>query len=127
MPPPPGIGRGSPLDGGRRIAFKTGTSYGFRDAWAVGYDGLHAVGVWIGRPDGGPHLGSYGITAAAPVMLRVFDALAAASPRGGFRRAPLGPLASPRELPERLKRLRRHDAATTASILPSFFRETIPS
>ena len=36
------------------IAFKTGTSYGYRDAWAVGFDGRHTVGVWVGRADGRP-------------------------------------------------------------------------
>ena len=33
-------------------AYKTGTSYGYRDAWAVGYDGKYVVAVWVGRPDG---------------------------------------------------------------------------
>jgi penicillin-binding protein 1C len=61
--------------GGRRVAFKTGTSYGFRDAWAVGYDADHTVGVWVGRPDGGYTPGLSGLTSAAPVMLEVFDLL----------------------------------------------------
>ena len=39
---------------GGRIAFKTGTSYGYRDAWALGFDGSRTIGVWVGRPDGGP-------------------------------------------------------------------------
>jgi len=39
---------------GGRIAFKTGTSYGYRDAWSVGFDGKRTVGVWVGRPDGAP-------------------------------------------------------------------------
>jgi penicillin-binding protein 1C len=37
-----------------RIAYKTGTSYGYRDAWAIGFDGKTAIGVWVGRPDGAP-------------------------------------------------------------------------
>src|ERR1700722_15961772 len=37
-----------------RIAFKTGTSYGYRDAWSVGFDGRITIGVWVGRPDGAP-------------------------------------------------------------------------
>ena len=41
-----------------RIAFKTGTSYGYRDAWAVGFDGRMTIGVWVGRPDGAPVPGS---------------------------------------------------------------------
>ena len=56
-----------------RIAFKTGTSYGYRDAWSVGFDGRITIGVWVGRPDGAPVPGLVGRTAAAPVL---FDAFA---------------------------------------------------
>jgi penicillin-binding protein 1C len=57
---------------GGRIAFKTGTSYGYRDAWAVGFDGRRAVGVWVGRPDGAPVPGIAGRTAAAPILFDAF-------------------------------------------------------
>jgi penicillin-binding protein 1C len=60
-----------------RIAFKTGTSYGYRDAWSVGFDGRHTIGVWVGRPDGAPVPGLVGRTAAAPIL---FDAFARVSP-----------------------------------------------
>ena len=43
-----------------RIAFKTGTSYGYRDAWSIGFDGKHTIGVWVGRPDGAPVPGLVG-------------------------------------------------------------------
>ncbi len=56
-----------------RIAFKTGTSYGYRDAWSVGFDGKHTIGVWVGRPDGAPVPGLVGREAAAPIL---FDAFA---------------------------------------------------
>ena len=56
-----------------RIAFKTGTSYGYRDAWSVGFDGRITIGVWVGRPDGAPVPGLLGRTAAAPIL---FDAFA---------------------------------------------------
>jgi penicillin-binding protein 1C len=56
-----------------RIAFKTGTSYGYRDAWSVGFDGKRTVGVWVGRPDGAPVPGLVGRAAAAPIL---FDAFA---------------------------------------------------
>jgi penicillin-binding protein 1C len=115
-PPPPGIARRQALDGGRRIAFKTGTSYGFRDAWAVGFDSTHAVGVWIGRPDGAPHLGSYGITAAAPAMMRVFDLLPTPA-RAIDAGAVPGALASGRDLPSRLQRFTGAEAGTAFSIL----------
>jgi penicillin-binding protein 1C len=56
-----------------RIAFKTGTSYGYRDAWSVGFDGRITIAVWVGRPDGAPVPGLVGRTAAAPIL---FDAFA---------------------------------------------------
>jgi penicillin-binding protein 1C len=56
-----------------RIAFKTGTSYGYRDAWSVGFDGRITIGVWVGRPDGAPVPGLVGRIAAAPIL---FDAFA---------------------------------------------------
>src|SRR5262249_3612151 len=58
---------------GGRIAFKTGTSYGYRDAWAVGFDGKRTIGVWVGRADGAPVPGLIGRAAAAPIL---FDAFA---------------------------------------------------
>ncbi len=67
---------------GGRIAFKTGTSYGYRDAWAVGFDGKRTIGVWVGRPDGAPVPGLVGRVAAAPIL---FDAFA----RTGKLPAPL--------------------------------------
>jgi penicillin-binding protein 1C len=57
---------------GGRIAFKTGTSYGYRDAWALGFDGKRTVGVWVGRPDGAPVPGLTGRTAAAPILFDTF-------------------------------------------------------
>jgi len=77
VPPPV---NGSP----GRIAYKTGTSYGYRDAWAIGFDGADVVGVWVGRPDGTPVPGLSGIESAAPVLFEAFD-------RIGPRRASLKP------------------------------------
>lgn len=57
------------------IAWKTGTSYGFRDAWAVGVDPHYTVGVWVGRPDGTPLPGHFGAAAAGPILFDVFHAL----------------------------------------------------
>lgn len=54
------------------IAFKTGTSYGYRDGWAAGFDGRYVVATWIGRPDGTPTPGLTGLTAAAPLLFDVF-------------------------------------------------------
>lgn len=65
------------------IAYKTGTSYGHRDAWAIGWDGRHVVGVWIGRPDAAPVPGLTGIDAAAPVLLDAFAGLGPRTPLPG--------------------------------------------
>ncbi|MDA1298738.1 MAG: penicillin-binding protein 1C [Proteobacteria bacterium] len=54
------------------VAVKTGTSYGFRDSWAVGVSADHTVGVWLGRPDNKPVPGHYGAVTAVPLMARLF-------------------------------------------------------
>ena len=56
----------------RGIAYKTGTSYGYRDAWSVGYDGRHVLGVWVGRADAGAVPGLSGYISAAPVLFEAF-------------------------------------------------------
>ena len=73
-PPPPGMAYAS-LTGGRAVAFKTGTSYGFRDAWAVGTSPGTTIGVWTGRVEGTPRPGNVGRAAAAPMMLQAFGLL----------------------------------------------------
>ena len=57
------------------LAWKTGTSYGFRDAWAIGVGPRYLIGIWIGRPDGTPVPGQFGLASAAPLMLQVHDVL----------------------------------------------------
>lgn len=57
------------------LAWKTGTSYGFRDAWAIGVGPRHLIGIWIGRPDGTPVPGQFGLASAAPLLLQVHDLL----------------------------------------------------
>ena len=88
-----------------RIAFKTGTSYGYRDAWSVGFDGRITIGVWVGRPDGAPVPGLVGRTAAAPILFDAFartGKLPAALPK-----PPKGALvASNAKLPLPLRRFR---------------------
>jgi penicillin-binding protein 1C len=61
--------------GAQGIAWKTGTSWGGRDAWAFGFDSRHVVAVWIGRPDGTPLPGATGTSLALPQLARVFDLL----------------------------------------------------
>ena len=59
----------------KRIAWKTGTSFGFRDAWAVGVTPKYTIGVWIGNADGEGRPGVIGLHAAAPVMFDVLRML----------------------------------------------------
>jgi penicillin-binding protein 1C len=61
----------------REIAWKTGTSFGFRDAWAVGMTSDYLVGVWVGNADGEGRPGLTGVSAAAPLMFEVFRLLPA--------------------------------------------------
>lgn len=59
----------------QEIAWKTGTSFGFRDAWAVGLNSKYVVGVWVGNADGEGRPGLVGRTAAAPLLFDVFSSL----------------------------------------------------
>lgn len=55
------------------VAFKTGTSYGYRDAWAAGVSGEYAIIIWVGRADGAPRPGETGRKAALPLLFEVAD------------------------------------------------------
>ena len=59
----------------RKIAWKTGTSYGLRDGWAVGVTPHYAVGVWTGNADGEGRPGLTGIATAAPILFEIFGIL----------------------------------------------------
>lgn len=101
-PPPLNAKRG-------RLAYKTGTSYGYRDAWAVGYDGRHTIAVWVGRPDAAATPGLVGHAAAAPILFDAFTRVSArrtslpAPPAGAVR-------ATGSQLPPPLKRFREGGA-----------------
>ncbi|WP_457647191.1 penicillin-binding protein 1C [Profundibacter sp.] len=102
LAPPPNAPR-------NRLAYKTGTSYGHRDAWALGFDGQHVVGVWMGRADGTPVPGAFGGGLAAPVLFEVFSRIKPAL-------TPLPPpppaalTVSNAELPQPLQRFRGRNA-----------------
>lgn len=107
LAPPPG----APLN---RLAYKTGTSYGHRDAWAIGFDGRHVAGVWMGRADGSSVPGAFGGDLAAPVLFQAFGRLKPA----------LDPLPPPppatlilpnARLPQPLQRFRPRDAVFSAA------------
>ena len=108
------IGTPPPENGAAgRIAFKTGTSYGYRDAWSVGFDGKYTIGIWVGRPDGAPVPGLIGRMAAAPILFDAFARLPTApSP---LPRAPAGVLVTTNaKLPQPLKHFAPGDRAGEA-------------
>jgi penicillin-binding protein 1C len=86
------------------IAYKTGTSYGYRDAWAIGYNARYTVGVWVGRPDGAFSAERMGREAAAPILFRILDQL----PHAGSAAAATPPagaiIAGTNDLPANLRR-----------------------
>ncbi|WP_152826292.1 penicillin-binding protein 1C [Fertoeibacter niger] len=107
LAPPPGASA-------NRLAYKTGTSYGHRDAWALGYDGRHVIGVWMGRADGTPVPGAFGGELAAPVLFQAFNRLKPAL----MAQPPAPPatlLISNAELPQPLQRFRSRGAAFQAA------------
>ncbi len=103
-PPPPGV-LPAEIRRGRRLAFKTGTSYGYRDFWAVGYDPEFTIGVWAGRADGTPMPGRSGRLTAAPILFKIGDLLGPALPRSEAAPPPGALLATHNDLPARLQRL----------------------
>ena len=61
------------------LAWKTGTSYGYRDAWAIGLNARYIIGIWTGRPDGTPVAGQFGFASAVPVLNQVNNMLQSSS------------------------------------------------
>ena len=72
---PDGEGNWELFNSSKTIAWKTGTSFGFRDAWAVGLTPQYAIGVWVGNADGEGRPGLIGVEKAAPILFDVFNAL----------------------------------------------------
>jgi penicillin-binding protein 1C len=90
---------------GGRFAYKTGTSYGYRDAWAIGYDGRYVIVVWVGRPDNSSIPGLMGRSAAAPILFDAFERIP--GPRARLQSAPANVIrAMNADLPAPLKRWR---------------------
>ncbi len=106
LAPPPG----APSN---RLAYKTGTSYGHRDAWAIGFDGKHVIGIWMGRADGTPVPGAFGADVAAPVLFQAFNRL-----KGKLDPQPPAPastlLVANAGLPQPLQRFRSRSAVFEA-------------
>lgn len=96
-----------------RIAFKTGTSYGYRDAWAVGYDRRFTVGVWVGRPDGTAVPGLIGRLVAAPILFDAFGRLG--TEPEALAMPPFALHATTATLPPPLRHIRKDVPKTIAS------------
>lgn len=111
MPPP----AGAPAN---RLAYKTGTSYGHRDAWAIGFDGAHVIGIWMGRADGTPVPGAFGGDLAAPVLFQAFARL-----KRGLEPLPAPPAATLMvangALPQPLRQFRSRAAAFAVADAPA--------
>jgi len=104
---PDGWSMGRGIERDREIAFKTGTSYGYRDAWSMGFSNRYTVGVWVGRADGSTRPGHFGRNDAAPLLLKVFGLLPpeersqSSPPEGAFV------VQNAEQLPRGLQRFRR--------------------
>jgi penicillin-binding protein 1C len=110
VPPPGAYG----LAG--KVAFKTGTSYGHRDAWALGWDGTHTAGVWLGRPDGTPVPGAFGGEMAAPLLIEAL-ALARQGPAALAPPPPEALLLANAELPGPLRRFGGRNERASLSVM----------
>jgi penicillin-binding protein 1C len=107
-----------------RIAYKTGTSYGYRDAWAVGFDRTHTIAVWVGRPDNGSVPGLVARQVAAPIL---FDAFARIGLEPDARPAPREAITARNgALPAPLRHLRRDIAKTASPSAPGTLRIAFP-
>ncbi|KJF73194.1 penicillin-binding protein 1C [Agrobacterium arsenijevicii] len=105
----------------RGIAYKTGTSYGYRDAWSVGYDGRHVIGVWVGRADNGAVPGIAGYATAAPILFEAFA-------RSGVAITPMPPAPSgvARVAVSDLPANQRRFTMTASGLLSASRRESAP-
>ncbi|MGO4170935.1 penicillin-binding protein 1C [Bosea sp. TAF32] len=107
-----------------RIAYKTGTSYGYRDAWAVGFDRKHTIGVWVGRADNGAVPGLVGRAVAAPILFDAFARLGI-DPRP-FPQPADAIVASTGHLPPPLRHLRQDVPKTVTAMTTPTLKLAFP-
>ncbi len=100
-----------------QLAYKTGTSYGYRDAWAIGFDRNWTIAVWVGRPDGQPVPGLVGRLAAAPILFDTFQRIG--TPPDPVPQPPNVLLATSVTLPPPLRNIRKDGLKTTAATTQS--------
>jgi len=87
----------------QKVRYKTGTSYGFRDAWAIGYDSNYTVGVWVGHPDNSAGKNRTGRKRAAPLLFETFELLPQAKPGRHFFKPDGVQLVVHKDLPKNLQ------------------------
>lgn len=107
---------------GRRVAWKTGTSFGFRDGWAIGVTPNHAVGVWVGNADGEGRPNLTGFRAAAPILFDLIDLL----PEDGWFQPPHDDLAVVEICQHSGRRASAHCAHTAPQAIPRAGLATVP-
>lgn len=107
-----------------RIAYKTGTSYGYRDAWAVGFDRKHTIGIWVGRADNGAVPGLVGRAVAAPILFDAFARLGI-DPRP-FPQPADAIVANTGHLPPPLRHLRQDVPKTVAAMTTPTLKLAFP-
>lgn len=73
---------------GQNIAYKTGTSYGYRDAWTIAYSKEYTVSIWVGKPDNSPQIKHTGSNTASPLAFEVFSILEALKPQNHWQYSP---------------------------------------
>ncbi|MGO4439476.1 penicillin-binding protein 1C [Rhizobium sp. RAF56] len=105
----------------RGIAYKTGTSYGYRDAWSVGFDGRYVLGVWVGRPDNGAVPGLTGYASAAPLLFKGFERSGVA-----FTPLPTAPSGAVRIAQAQLPASLRRFSLNAAGLVAASTREPAP-
>jgi penicillin-binding protein 1C len=111
-----------PVGSGQRgIAYKTGTSYGYRDAWSIGFDRNYVLGVWVGRPDNGAVPGLTGYGSAAPILFEGFA-------KSGIAITPLpaAPAGATRIAQAQLPISQRRFSVNSSGLPASFTREPAP-
>lgn len=106
-------------DSALQIAWKTGTSFGNRDAWAIGTNSRYVVGVWVGNANGEGRPELTGVTNAAPILFDVFNLL----PRKNWFQAPLNDLETA-EICLQSGYLAQEDCPKTKQLIPKVGKKT---
>jgi penicillin-binding protein 1C len=84
--PRPGINRQALVADSAALAWKTGTSHGYRDALALGTNASISIGIWVGRPDGTPSPGAFGAATALPLLFEIGQSITRTRPQSARAR-----------------------------------------